>query len=602
MSLFRGDGTVSGVFVGDRAASAVYLGGTLVWPTVEPEIERPLITEAVEIGDGNPIISFACCINGSGTRLFITGVDAANKWFLLVLSTRSLSVVNRIELPITEIMQTPVQVIAVNDGELVYLQTATGSVLRVDVSDGTVEEVFTSSQIGLWCRLSAHPDGNRVYAYSNRKVIVIDVESGGYEEVSVPAKPGAVVLDSGIRTPEGSDPYYLLAAGTVFEMDTGFNSFVNEIGPPTLSDTQDGFRAVSLIPLSETLYCLGASGSSFRTDTVRVIDYYGNEFGDIDVDYKSPENAMGLFFRDLLFTTANEQTVFLFQLGLQRVSAIKAETQEIVRTWSIPEPRFLVVHPSGDRFYLTDSYGRLHVFPFVEDEVVEPEPDPDGPEPEPPTEILSIFGAGSSTYLIPDWAQELDVVVLGGGGGGTQGGAGFAAGPGGGAGSWKAVTWKAGTDFTPGTSVNVVVGAGGKGGANGTVIPNKGQDGRASLVSFIGPNGTRNVSAAGGLGNSSPNQWGASPGKYVFAGSTYQGGVTNAVSSAPGGVPGAGGSGSNGVAFVVGKNAGDGGYGRVWIRAYRNTRQSDRSARSMRGGVFPPFKGWEGTENGFART
>jgi len=621
VSLFAAGGLeVSSVSVGDRAASAVYLGGVQVWPAVEVEIERPLIPEVVVVGDGD-LVFYAGCINSSGRRLFLTAFSQSEQTlYLAVISTRSLSIVAMIELPgLTSGAESiPLQLIAVNDGEIVYYQTYQGSVWRVDVADQTVSEVYTSPAPVLGCRLAAHPSGDRVYAFAPRpspKVLVIDVETDTYDQIPIPGPSFIVYLDAGIHSREWGEPAYLMAGSDrVLEMDTGSNTFVGQFGLPAFGAATsggDGYSANTLLPLSEELWTMGGTYISQVTTNgiIRVVDYTGSIVGDdISVGYKTPTSELAIFIRDTLSTTATEQTAFVFQFGLERVTAVNTVSREIVKKWPIAGALFLIVHPAGDRFYVVDDQGQLHVQPFIEDEIVEPEPDPDGPEPEPPNEVLSIFGVGTSSFTIPAWAVELDVIAVGAGGGGSQGGAFFGAGFGGGAGKWATATFKAGTDFTPGQNVSITVGKGGPGGKNGTAFPSKGINGTGSDVFFAGPSDTKRVQASGGAGGGnnggSANQWGNSPGKYTFVANTYQGGVTNQAACAPGGVPGAGGAGSNGVLVGVGLNAGDGGHGRVWIRAYRTARAADRSsrsARSMRDGASPPFKGWQETENGFSR-
>ena len=174
---------------------------------------------------------------------------------------------------------------------------------------------------------------------------------------------------------------------------------------------------------------------------------------------------------------------------------------------------------------------------------------------------VSWDSAGSHTVTVPSWARSADVVVLGAGGGGAaydddrvgvdhsnQGGR---------AGHWSTSH----RSVTPGDSLSVTVGKGGREGeyhAFGTV--RDAEDGGAS--------GVDNTTAAGGaggawsvlIGNEDPQ----APGSRSQNGTTYHGGTAGG-SNHPAGGAGAGGMFQRVSVQVA---AGPGGDGKVWIVFY----------------------------------
>jgi hypothetical protein len=108
-----------------------------------------------------------------------------------------------------------------------------------------------------------------------------------------------------------------------------------------------------------------------------------------------------------------------------------------------------------------------------------------------PSQLDTFSTVNAFTYSIPEWANKIDVIVLGGGGGGQGGGAGFANGRSGAAGTYGAgLTLTRGTDFPPGkTTFSGFVGTSGTGGVRGN-----GTAGGASALSVefgaVGPGAT----------------------------------------------------------------------------------------------------------------
>ena len=107
-----------------------------------------------------------------------------------------------------------------------------------------------------------------------------------------------------------------------------------------------------------------------------------------------------------------------------------------------------------------------------------------------PSQLDTLSTAGYGTYSIPEWANKIDVIVLGAGGGGQGGGAGFNNGKAGAAGSYGAgLTLTRGVDFPPGkTTFRAYVGYAGQGN------PGNGSAGYASALAVefgaVGPGAT----------------------------------------------------------------------------------------------------------------
>jgi hypothetical protein len=174
---------------------------------------------------------------------------------------------------------------------------------------------------------------------------------------------------------------------------------------------------------------------------------------------------------------------------------------------------------------------------------------------------------GSTSYAVPDWADETQIVCLGGGGGGNGGGGGLQAGGGGGAGGW-AYTLIGKTNAT--LAVNVGGGGAGATATNFGPNPNAQSGGTTSVYGWGG-----SVSAGGGRAGQGQGvqQAGYSPGSINAYGVGYSGGAGGAggsgtvyVAAGNGGL-GAGGGGGGGV-VLGGTPGGNGGGGAVWIRSY----------------------------------
>ncbi|QJD50428.1 minor tail protein [Mycobacterium phage Chris] len=173
--------------------------------------------------------------------------------------------------------------------------------------------------------------------------------------------------------------------------------------------------------------------------------------------------------------------------------------------------------------------------------------------------------AGTYTYDVPEWAQYLDIVLIGGG---SAGGSSFAftSGQGGWYGTWASKTLQRGVDFPANArQVTVVVAAG------GTITGGAGNAGGTSAVTWLDVNGVQQqlVGEGGPWSGQGPTHNGGNPNghsygqgapNYQFRGKTYFGG--NDANTAPGSRPGGGGSG--GPPYLQGAN---GGTGCVWVTA-----------------------------------
>jgi len=176
---------------------------------------------------------------------------------------------------------------------------------------------------------------------------------------------------------------------------------------------------------------------------------------------------------------------------------------------------------------------------------------------------------GTYEYKIPDWAERLDIVVVGGGGGGEGGGL-LVSGSGGSASSWTYQTVIRGVDIPYSTSyIKGVVGKGGRGGIGVQGHPRSdgfgGIDGLAGGASTAFATGMTSLSSDGGAGGRArPTVAGEELADLSFNGKIYPGAQTEHRPGNPGNHPGGGGAGG----WPLVGEAGAGGDGQVWIRAY----------------------------------
>lgn len=154
--------------------------------------------------------------------------------------------------------------------------------------------------------------------------------------------------------------------------------------------------------------------------------------------------------------------------------------------------------------------------------------------------------AGSFVYNIPEWADAIDVVLLGGGAAGAGGGF-FIGGVGGTAGEWATRTYLRG-DTIPEDTLQIT----------GTV----GGPGQATTVSATGI--TTVTANHGAVGANTGTQKGEGAGNVTLSDVVYRGGADRTTPGLPGNPPGGGGGG--GWPFSPG---GPGARGQVWIRAYQ---------------------------------
>ena len=181
-----------------------------------------------------------------------------------------------------------------------------------------------------------------------------------------------------------------------------------------------------------------------------------------------------------------------------------------------------------------------------------------------------ISTAGAFTYNVPDWADEVDEILISGGGGG-QGGdfVIFQTGQGGRHGNWSGKTLIRGVDF-PDTTGVTLSGTIGNGGDYGGWPSQDGENGDATVRNAIS-GGAVSHSAAGGLSGRDfgSGKDGQSPGNYTFNGITYPGGgsASNGKPGANGQSPGGGGGGGDGGTWGVAWRGGNGARGGAWYVA-----------------------------------
>lgn len=156
---------------------------------------------------------------------------------------------------------------------------------------------------------------------------------------------------------------------------------------------------------------------------------------------------------------------------------------------------------------------------------------------------------GTYEYQIPEWAEAVDVVLLGGGGGGDNGG--LSLGDGGLPGAWHSVTLERGVGIPwTTTTITGVIGAGGFEAS-----------GSATTATATGMTA---ISAAGGAGAASGDFTGQGVTELMFNGERYQGGADQTIPGRQGNPSGGGGAGG----WFFG-NGGPGARGQAWFRAYR---------------------------------
>lgn len=190
--------------------------------------------------------------------------------------------------------------------------------------------------------------------------------------------------------------------------------------------------------------------------------------------------------------------------------------------------------------------------PFIEIAVSAGDiPIPHSPEP-------VVFNTpGSTTLPVPDWANEIQMVINPGAGGGHQGGTWGIGGEGGKAGLWQTISWVRGVDFDPASTpiLAITVGAGGIG-ADGN-----GANGGNTVVTLPATTGhsAQTLTAVGGLGSVNFDiigsaHVGTSPGNTAYDDQFYAGGLAQETYGANGNSPGGAGAGGNWISFQFGGN------------------------------------------------
>gem|GEM_PF-4340786 len=469
----------------------------------------------------------------------------------------------------------------------------TGELVVVDLRTNTITKRLTLP----WAR-QVSVVGDKVYAFATANgltglVSVLDTASNNFV-----GTPIAVGIGNGtglLAPPMQTDGRYLYVVTSVNEaarpvmrvIDTQTAAVTNTYPEPGLSTVPNNFAVDSTRRNDGQLfYTVGGTVLNFNPQT-RVwsnqsqpnifgtgvlsgltgvgtgiwgmrgtLDGMGHPDGVIPFNFIDGSGGNErLFIRPQVIASATESTVFASLPYDNKVMVIDVVRKQVTAQIAVTKPVQVASHPRGDRVLIACSNG-LVIAPLIES--VEP--------PILNVTQTQVFSANGSV-TIPAWADHIDVIAVGGGGGGKGGRSGAlnSDGTGGGAGTWATRTLNKGADFAAGQTISVTVGQGGLGGAGSAFTV--GDDGRPGTNS-IARVGAIAVTAGGGRGSTSPNRWGNAPGNYTLKGITYIGGVTLPSSGAPGGEPGAGGTGGKGIFLTSVDDGTRGGNGRVWIRAY----------------------------------
>lgn len=181
-------------------------------------------------------------------------------------------------------------------------------------------------------------------------------------------------------------------------------------------------------------------------------------------------------------------------------------------------------------------------------------------EPAPPYQesVERYASPGQAALSVPEWAREMDYILLGAGGGGRNGDGGIAvSGGGGGAGSYTSGTLA----VRPGESLSSRVGRHGRGTSQHGASTNQ-----AGESSYLSMHGQTVASAAGGArGSGTGNHSGLSPGNHSYEGLSIMGGA-EVGQNTDGNPPGGGGGGGSGGFFGSFSHGRPGGDGEIVVR------------------------------------
>lgn len=176
--------------------------------------------------------------------------------------------------------------------------------------------------------------------------------------------------------------------------------------------------------------------------------------------------------------------------------------------------------------------------------------------------------AGTFQWTVPDWADAVDVVLLGGGGSGHGGMARGKAG-GGQAGRWRGLTFIVGRDISPGSIIEVTLND--PGAAVNSADPKAtGNPGGVTLSIAETKYFDDAAGGQGGVAGDDPTGGGA--GMYLYNGRQYWGSDPQTTIGADGKIPGGGGAGGG---TIDGAQSGSGAIGRVWCFAYQYANHVD---------------------------
>lgn len=182
---------------------------------------------------------------------------------------------------------------------------------------------------------------------------------------------------------------------------------------------------------------------------------------------------------------------------------------------------------------------------------------------------VTIFTSAKFRYVIPDWCDAVDVVMLGGGGGGAQSST-ASNGLGGQSGDWTTVRLVRGTDI-PWDTV-IITGTVGQGGAGGRTVhwlfggnhTYAATDGTATTATATG---MTPLTAAGGTAGAAASVNGEGAASQTLNDRDYVGGAAQTTPGHPGIAPGGGGAGG----WRRGGAGGKGARGQIWLVAVQTT-------------------------------
>lgn len=545
---------------GDNDVSEVYVGDRKVWPTRPDPVE---ITEPIVLTEDG-WLPCALTVTSDGTLVLVVDPITGR---VKVFHVPSASFVTEFTLPEPDGSSDPglghgwLFAVSSASTPFCYFASLNGLVVSVN-TDTFTRRVLLSPDAGYQVyALCADPNGGRVFIGTSDGLVVYTEDDkrqkpGG--RVDIPDEFAGQLIVSVFSEPDRRYTY----VGTTDKL----YRLLDDLTVDAVKDLQSQVLSPSIaLDNGSDLFRFGSGGDQFQGFNVAVTFTFEGALTGV-VKVPGSPYTVSQFAEILgkpLVAVPGDDSIITVDTALGKVAhTIPVEADFTPVAENFPLLRGLAVHPGGELVFATfTEAGVFAAIPIPELEVEPPVPPPPPPVGE-KVETVTVTATGTTSVPVPDWATKVDVVAVGGGGGGGQSAFLFA-GKGGGAASWAAQRFS-----NPSGNITVRVGNGGRGadGANvgGLGFVELSAPGEDSTVTV---NGQTLVAKGGPGGFEAPDgQWGKSPGSYEFEGLTYYGGVTAKQGSAPGGIPGAGGAGSDGVLLGIGKPGGRGANGRVWLQ------------------------------------